>query len=186
MSIPKKVSLVVFDIDGIMHSGDKTYDRDGNCISKTFNDRDFTTLKRFRALDIPVAAITGDPWNEGFLKKRKIDYFISRNLNKHIGKEAFLPIILDQFKVPQEEIIYIGDDLFDISIMKVLGRENSFCPIHSPNIVWNYCNEKFTASAGGDCISRLFDFLEDEGRIPKVSFEEVFPKMLALDHEEQF
>jgi 3-deoxy-D-manno-octulosonate 8-phosphate phosphatase (KDO 8-P phosphatase) len=180
----KKISLLIFDVDGVLHTGAKTYDKNGDCMSKEWNDRDFSSLKRFRALGIPVAAITGDSWNEGFLQKRKIPYFISRNDNNHISKENFLPVIIDQFKVRLDEIIYIGDDLFDISIMKVLGRENSFCPYNSPKIVQKHCNPYFSAHAGSDCISKLFDFLEDEDRIPKVPFEEIFPKMLALDKEE--
>lgn len=181
-----KVSLLVFDVDGVIHSGVKTYDKNGNCISKEFCDRDFSSLKRFRALGIPVVAITGDPWNEGFLQKRKIPYFISRIDDRHVSKEEFLPEILEKFNIPLEQIIYIGDDLFDISIMKILGRENSFSPCNSPKIVQDYCNDQFGAYAGADCISQLFDFLEAEGRIPKVPFEEVFPKMLELDKQEIF
>lgn len=181
-----QVKLVIADFDGIYTDGTKSYDDEGLCVAKSMCDRDFTATKRFRALGIKFIVITGDEWNIDVLNRRKIPYYISRHNNKHIPKESFLPSIQQRFGVSLNETVYIGDDLFDISIMKELGRENSFCPIQSPNIVLEHCNEKFTASAGGDCISRLFDFLEDEGRIPKVSYEEVFPKMLELDKEERF
>lgn len=186
MIMNNQVKLVIADFDGIYTDGTKTYDDEGWCVSKKMCDRDFSATKRFRALGIPVVVITGDEWNIDVLSKRKIPWYHSRIDNKHVPKESFLPKIQERFGISSADMIYIGDDLFDISIMKVLGRENSFCPINSPNIVLDHCNEKFTASAGGDCISRLFDFLEDEGRIPKIPFEEVFPKMLELDKQEIF
>lgn len=180
-----QVKLLVTDIDGVLCDR-KSYNKDGECISKSFADTDFTSIKRFRALGIPVVAITGDPWNEGFLQKRKIPYFISRCDDKHISKEEFLPEIVEKFGVSLEETIYIGDDLFDISIMKYLGRENSFCPINSPRAVKEYCNDKYSIQIEGGCIANLFDMLEANKRIPFVPFWQIFPKMLELDREEKF
>lgn len=182
---PKPVRLVVIDVDGVLCKG-KTYDKNGDCVSKSFVDTDFTAIKRFRALGIPVVAITGDAWNEGFLKKRNIPYFISRQDDRHVSKEEFLPLILEQFKVELDDVIYIGDDLFDISIMEKLGRENSFCPIDSPNIVRDHCNEKYPIFVDGGCLATLFDMLEANNRIPKVPFHEIFPKILALDKHDKF
>lgn len=182
----KKIKILITDIDGILSSGQKIYDKDGNCIGKSFCDRDFTAIKRFRAIGIPVVAITGDEWNAGFLHKRNIPYYVNRNNGKHICKTTFLPEILENYNVSIEEVAYIGDDLFDIPMMRAVGQENAFCPDESPKIVRFFCNQKFYPFAGADCLSSLFDALESLDRIPRVSFDEVFPKILSLDEHEKF
>lgn len=181
-----QVKLVIADFDGIYTDGTKSYDGEGFCITKSMCDRDFTATKRFRALGIKFIVITGDEWNIDVLNRRKIPYYISRHNNKHIPKESFLPSIQQRFGVSLNETVYIGDDLFDISIMKELGCENSFCPRNSPDIVLDYCNENFYSFSGNGCISHLFDHLEQQGRIPRIPFEDIFPKMLELDKEEKF
>ena len=36
--------LLILDVDGVLTTGSKTYDLEGNVISKEFNDKDFTCL----------------------------------------------------------------------------------------------------------------------------------------------
>ena len=42
------IKLAIFDIDGVLTNGKKTYGKDGSCISKTFCDKDFMRCKILR------------------------------------------------------------------------------------------------------------------------------------------
>ena len=44
------IKLVILDVDGVMTDGKKYYDRDGKVVIKNFCDKDWTAIKRFRAL----------------------------------------------------------------------------------------------------------------------------------------
>ena len=68
------IKLIVLDVDGILTDGKKYYNRDGDVVMKTFCDKDWTAIKRFRAMDIPVVFLTGDPFNES----------IARNINIYV------------------------------------------------------------------------------------------------------
>ena len=63
-----KPRLIVIDVDGVMCNG-KIYNYDGKAVGKIFNDLDWTTIKQFKALGLPVVFLTGDSFNRGIAKK---------------------------------------------------------------------------------------------------------------------
>ena len=48
------IKLLILDVDGVMTNGTKYYDREGTVKLKTFCDKDWTAIKRFRAIGIDV------------------------------------------------------------------------------------------------------------------------------------
>ena len=48
------IKLVILDVDGVLTDGKKYYNRDGDVVMKTFCDKDWTAIKRFKALGIKV------------------------------------------------------------------------------------------------------------------------------------
>ena len=73
------IKLAIFDIDGVLTNGKKTYGKDGSCISKTFCDKDFTAIKRFIAAGVKVIMISGDNYNKTMAEKRNIDFYCTRD-----------------------------------------------------------------------------------------------------------
>ena len=57
------IKLIILDVDGVLTDGKKYYNREGEVLMKTFCDKDWTAIKRFRALGITVIFLTGDPFN---------------------------------------------------------------------------------------------------------------------------
>ena len=84
------IKLIVLDVDGILTDGKKYYNRDGDVVMKTFCDKDWTAIKRFRAMDIPVVFLTGDPFNESIARNRNIDVIVNRKDSKHTDKSEFI------------------------------------------------------------------------------------------------
>lgn len=177
------IKLVILDVDGVMTDGTKYYDRDGKVVLKLFCDKDWTAIKRFRAIGIPVVFITGDPYNESILKNRNLPVVVNRGEGFHKDKVNYLAEVLEDFNCFAEEVVYVGDDLFDIGIMKSVGHP--YCLLDSPRIVRQTASI-LQCNAGENVIMQLFDKLEIDGLIKIVPYDEVISKIYELDLKEKF
>lgn len=173
------LKIFLFDIDGVLTNGRKFYDKTGLCIGKEFCDKDFTVLKRLKARGIECIAVTGDPWNEQLMLNRNIKCINSRGKNK----EDFLPIICKDYGVTPDEVAYIGDDLFDVGLLKAVGT--AYCPQEAVIECFLVANQLL--SRGGDnVLVELFDDLLSRKLIETLPFEEEYNKILSLDEHEKF
>jgi len=177
------IKLLILDVDGILTDGKKYYNNKGDVIMKTFCDKDWTAIKRFRAMDIPVVFLTGDPFNESIARNRNINVIVNRKDGKHTDKSKFINELAEKHKITHGQIAYAGDDIFDIEIMKKIKW--SFCPMNSPLIVQQYA-EVIDANSGENFVVALFELLEDYKLIPKPNFDEHLKKVYALDEKEKF
>lgn len=175
------IKLLILDVDGILTDGKKYYGVDGMPFIKTFSDKDWTAIKRFKALGIPVIFITGDQKiNELVGKNRNIPVYLSRGMDK----ADLLPEVQQRFNCTAEEIAYVGDDLFDIGIMKKVGY--SFCTLDSPKMVKINSRHVLYKDGGENVVMNLFDHCESYSLIPKLSFEETIAAINELDKLEVF
>jgi 3-deoxy-D-manno-octulosonate 8-phosphate phosphatase (KDO 8-P phosphatase) len=177
------IKLVILDVDGVMTDGTKYYDRDGKVVLKLFCDKDWTAIKRFRAIGIPVVFITGDPYNEMILNNRNLPVVVNRGEGFHKDKVNYLAEVLEDFNCFAEEVLYLGDDLFDIGIMRAVGYP--YCLLDSPRIVRQTANT-LQCKAGENVIMQLFDKLEIDELIKIVPYDEVMTKIYELDLKEKF
>ena len=177
------IKLIILDVDGVLTDGTKYYDRDGKVVLKLFCDKDWTAIKRFRAIGIPVVFITGDPYNEIILKNRNLPVVVNRGEGFHKDKVNYLTEVLDDYNCLAEEVLYLGDDLFDVNIMKSVGHP--YCLLDSPIIVKQNANTLY-CKAGENVIMQLFDKLEIDELIPVVPYDEVMTKIYELDLKEKF
>lgn len=180
------VKLFLFDVDGVMTNGTKLYGKDGLCIGKNFCDLDWTALKRFKAAGVDVEAITGDNWNSDILYNRNISFTLSRGKRK----EDFLPEICERNNVKLEEIAYVGDDIFDIGLLELVGYP--FAPKNATRDIIP-SNEKFSPdtiilkrNGGEGVIDEIFYYLRDGWAIEKFPFREEFQKVLQFDTKQKF
>lgn len=155
--------LLIIDIDGVMTDGTKMYDRDGKVFGKRYCDLDFTAIKRFKAAGIQVCFLSGDRIiNEKMAETRKIDFFHNE---PGTDKIEFLPRLKKKYKT--ESIAYVGDDYYDLAIMKAV--KISFCPKNSPDIVKRTATHMVHRKSGEGVIAGVFDVYEQD--IP-----DVYPK----------
>lgn len=177
------IQLVILDVDGVMTDGTKYYDSDGKVVLKIFCDKDWTAIKRFRAIGIPVVFITGDPYNENILKNRNLPVVVNRGSGFHNDKANYLADILEEYNLSSEDVAYFGDDLFDIGIMKSVGHP--YCLLDSPRIVKQVAKIIY-CKAGQNAIMQFFDHLEENKLIPVISYDKVINKIYELDLKEKF
>ena len=177
------IKLVILDVDGVMTDGAKYYDRDGKVVLKLFCDKDWTAIKRFRAIGIPVVFITGDPYNEMILKNRNLPVVVNRGEGFHRDKVNFLGDVLQEYNCTAEEVVYLGDDLFDYAIMDAVGYP--YCVSNAPRTLLEI-STVLQCEGGENAVMYLFESLEDANLIPKIPFSEVMTKIYELDLKEKF
>jgi len=119
--------LLLLDVDGVLTDGTKTYVSNHEVMSKKFNDRDFTAIKRFKAAGIIVAVISADPWNKGMAKTRKLDFWDVKEHAPNLDKSKLLPHICEYYLVDPKQICYVGDDFWDCTLLHDVGFK--FCPL---------------------------------------------------------
>ena len=113
-----KIRLVLTDVDGVLTDGGVYYGKDGE-VMKRFSIRDGMGVERLRAIDVEVGIITGEQSESVVRRAEKLHIEMVHLYCK--DKPAVLQEILAQNAFTAEEIAYIGDDVNDIEIMKLVG-----------------------------------------------------------------
>jgi len=176
-----QVKVFCLDIDGVMTNGTKIYDKSGVSIGKSFFDLDWSALKRLKAAGVAVEAITGDNWNADLLYNRNISYTLSRGTKK----EDYLADICKRYNVTPKEIAYIGDDIFDIELLKLVGFP--FAPKNATyDVFWRTDARALNTKGGEGVIDELFYYLRRNGHIKHLNFQEEFEEILKLDAKQKF
>ncbi len=174
-----QIKLVILDIDGIMTDGRKYYGLNGLPFAKTYCDKDFTAIKRLRGAGIRVCFLSGDEKvNKLMAENRNIDFYSARGKDKADFVEKFERI----YQTDKSDMLYIGDDLFDLSIMKVVGH--AFCPKDSPAILKEYCGARniVPRNGGENVVAKLVDMLLEGKQINDCTMKEIE----NLDKKEKF
>jgi 3-deoxy-D-manno-octulosonate 8-phosphate phosphatase (KDO 8-P phosphatase) len=114
----KKIKLLLLDVDGVMTDGRIILDNQGNEL-KAFHVRDGHGIKMAQRAGIIVGIITG--------RKSEVVNIRARELgiqDVHQGtyeKIAVFDSIVLKYKLRDEEVAYMGDDIVDIEIFKRAG-----------------------------------------------------------------
>ena len=114
----KKIKLVITDVDGVLTDGGMYYSDKGE-IMKKFNTKDGMGVELLLKNNIKTILMTKE--NSIIAKKRgkKINA-VATYINVK-NKEEELDKICKKFNVSKSEIGYVGDDLNDYKIMKMVG-----------------------------------------------------------------
>jgi 3-deoxy-D-manno-octulosonate 8-phosphate phosphatase (KDO 8-P phosphatase) len=150
----KAIKLVIFDVDGVLTSGNLTYSVNGIEL-KDFNVQDGQGIKLLQSTGVAVAIITAK--SSPIIAKRmadlNINYFYQGDSNK-------LPAYLDlksKLNLDDTEIAYVGDDLPDLPILRRVGL-----PITVPNataIMQEYTQWVTQCWGGKGAVREVCDFI---------------------------
>lgn len=114
----KKIKVVLTDVDGVLTDGGMYYSIKGD-IMKRFFVRDGMGVTLLRKVNIPTMIVTKEKnliitqW----AKKMKIEKVYDGVLNK----ELILQEVCSTFSVTAEQVAYIGDDINDLGLLKMVG-----------------------------------------------------------------
>tara|TARA_R110001592_G_scaffold59620_2_gene180906 strand:+ start:30632 stop:31171 length:540 start_codon:yes stop_codon:yes gene_type:complete len=111
-----KTKLLALDVDGVMTDGSVFFTALGDEI-KSFNILDGQGIKSLLLNDIEVAVITGR--TSPLTEKRARDLGIKHITQGREDKKTALLELCDKLNISPKEVAYVGDDLPDLSAIKI-------------------------------------------------------------------
>jgi 3-deoxy-D-manno-octulosonate 8-phosphate phosphatase (KDO 8-P phosphatase) len=118
MARAARIRLLLTDVDGVLTDGGVYYGESGE-VMKRFNIRDGMGVERLRAVGVEVGIITGERSPSVVRRAEKLKIEMVHLFSK--DKPAVLRGIIEEFGYAPEEIAYIGDDVNDVDIMRLVG-----------------------------------------------------------------
>lgn len=114
----KKIKMLILDVDGVMTDGRITIDSDGREL-KNFNVLDGHGLVMIQRHGIQVAILTGR--TSAVVDHRARDLKIAEVYQGALNKKEVFHQILQKNNLKPEGVAYLGDDIVDIPVLKMVG-----------------------------------------------------------------
>jgi len=120
-SVKKKLAgirLMLFDVDGVLTDGLAYYDSKGMAL-KSFSMRDGFGFVMAKFAGLELGVLTG---NVAEMVRRRLEAFgITRIKGGHFRKTGYYEEIIAETGIPEENTLYVGDDLFDLPVLRRVG-----------------------------------------------------------------
>ena len=114
----KSLRLLLLDVDGVMTDGCLLYHADGT-ESKSFHVRDGLGLRLLMESGIQAGIVTGRV--SGALQRRCLDLNIDLIYEGILNKADVLSAIQKTTGVEAEHIGFVGDDIIDLPLIRLVG-----------------------------------------------------------------
>ena len=119
----KKIKLLLTDVDGVLTNGKLYFSADGEYM-KAFNVKDGQICKYLIDKGIKIGIITGR--SSEIVSKRANELNIEIIYQGQKDKVHTLSLVRQKYKIENEQIAYIGDDINDLGVLALSGI--SACP----------------------------------------------------------
>ncbi len=115
----KKIKVVIFDLDGILTDAHVWWASEEVGFNRTFNIYDGYGMKVLMKAGLKVGVITGG--NSVSVQKRVEQLGLNFCYAGNEDKRAAFIDVLKKYNVEADEVLYMGDELFDIPLLKKSG-----------------------------------------------------------------
>lgn len=160
-----KVKAVVFDVDGVLTDGSLTFDENG-VEYKTFNAKDGQGIVMLTKTGFVTAIITAR--ENGTVRHRFKNLGMTKLFEGCKNKIQALRELMEEFNLKPEEIAYMGDDLPDICVLKVVGFP--CCPNDAVDEVQKHAKFRTTKNGGKGAVREMCDFiLKSTGKYEEIT-----------------
>tara|TARA_B100000575_G_scaffold291812_1_gene298607 strand:- start:2263 stop:2793 length:531 start_codon:yes stop_codon:yes gene_type:complete len=147
-----KIKTFIFDVDGVLTDGKVLITSEGE-VYRAFDTKDGFALKCALMQGFKIAIITGGN-NEG-IKQRFKEFGICDIYMGSLNKIDAYKDFMNNYSLKPEEILYVGDDIPDIPVMKKVGI--SCCPSDAvPDVkeIVDYVSHK---KGGEGCVREIIE-----------------------------
>jgi 3-deoxy-D-manno-octulosonate 8-phosphate phosphatase (KDO 8-P phosphatase) len=144
----RAVSLVSFDVDGVLTDGRIVYSERGDEI-KAFHVQDGHAIKMLQGNGIGVAIITGR--RSGMVTRRAAELGIQHVFQGIEDKAATLRSLIERLGIPAAAVAHVGDDLPDLPLFSLVGLAVGVPNGHPSALA---CTHYVTRLAGGEGVAR--------------------------------
>lgn len=152
-----EIKMLLTDCDGCLTDAGMYYSEHGDELKK-FNTKDGMGFALLRQAGIKTGIVTGEKvdLNRRRSEKLKLDIF-------HEGcsdKVEVLQKICEEYQIGPENIAYIGDDLNDVGVLKLVGF--SCCPADAVDSVKQVCKYVAKKNGGQGVIREVVDLILEQ------------------------
>jgi 3-deoxy-D-manno-octulosonate 8-phosphate phosphatase (KDO 8-P phosphatase) len=163
----RKIKLLILDVDGVMTDGSIIIDNNGNEL-KRFNVRDGHGIKMLQRTGIKVAIITGR--KSDVVDRRALELGITEVYQKIFRKSVVYEELLEKYKLENENVAFMGDDIVDVELLKRAGL--SAVPADADEEAKKHADIKMKNNGGRGAVREFTDMiLKSAGLWEKVSGE---------------
>jgi 3-deoxy-D-manno-octulosonate 8-phosphate phosphatase (KDO 8-P phosphatase) len=153
------IKAILFDVDGVLTDGKITLDSTGQEI-KSFNVKDGQLMHFMRSKGVVFGAISGR--SSLALSKRldelKVEF---RRLGAKNKLDCFHEFV-SEFDIPAASICYIGDDIIDLQVLKIVGMP--VAPADASSFILPYVSYVTKAKGGEGVLREVIDkLINDQG-----------------------
>ena len=120
----KNIKAFIFDVDGVLSMDTSPLDENGDPV-RTTNVKDGFAIRYAIQNGFQVAIITGANTQRVKLRYQKLG--VEHIYLNSFNKTECMKDIIAKTNIKKDEILYMGDDLVDLQIMKEIGIPT--CPI---------------------------------------------------------
>lgn len=150
----RKIKLMVFDVDGVLTSGQLFFTEDGKEI-KAFNSLDGHGIKMLHQAGIETAIITGRTSN--LVIKRAKDLGVTHLYQGREDKLVAMKELLAETEFEMEQVAYAGDDLPDLAAIRACGLGIAVANAHP--FVKENCDWQTTLTGGAGAAREICDMI---------------------------
>lgn len=153
-SLLKKVKLLVLDVDGVLTGGEIIYDDKGREL-KIFNVKDGLGIFLLHKLGIKTIFLSAR--NSPVLRRRAKDMRVEEVIGGILPKENMISDIKKKYRVKDDEICFIGDDLIDLGMIKRVGA--GIAVADAPLVVKNGARYITKKNGGQGAVREIADLI---------------------------
>jgi 3-deoxy-D-manno-octulosonate 8-phosphate phosphatase (KDO 8-P phosphatase) len=113
-----KIKLLLLDVDGVLTDGRIIYDSRGRD-SKFFDVHDGLGVYCLSKAGIKTVLITAK--SSKTIRHRAKDMHVAEVFSDVSPKSSLLGKLLEKYNVSYDEVCFVGDDLVDLGLMKIVG-----------------------------------------------------------------
>lgn len=157
-----KIEVILMDLDGCLTTGHIVYLSSGEDL-KIFNTHDGYGIVRARKLGMKFGVISG---MSSLVNQRRVERLQIDHLYQDVDDKT-LPYkeLKEMYKLNDESFAYIGDDEFDIGLLKLVGF--SAAPENAMDEVKKNVDYICKKAGGQGCVREIIDMiLKAKGLLP--------------------
>lgn len=151
----EKIKMIILDVDGTMTDGGVYISEDGKQMKK-FNARDGIAIQQMIKDGFKVGIISHSK-SSGMVMTRAKMLGIEFCYVGEEPKEKVLDKWLDDLELKHDNICFIGDDINDLTIMKICGL--AVCPADADKAISDISHFQLSRKGGDACIREFYQHL---------------------------
>jgi 3-deoxy-D-manno-octulosonate 8-phosphate phosphatase (KDO 8-P phosphatase) len=159
----KKIKVLVFDLDGILTDAHVWWESEEVGFNRLFNIYDGYGMKLLMKAGLKVGVITGG--NSISVIRRTEQLGLNFCYMGNEDKRQAFTDILQKYSVSAEEVLYMGDELFDMPLLKRAGF--SATVPNTSDEVKEICDYVTIRKSGEGCAREVIDLVRyAQGIVP--------------------